>query len=331
MSVPVLSGKYGRAGICVPGQRMDHASLSPRLIRAYYTCAGPCGDGPDTVRADADDMLASTEQRVVVKGAGDLATGVAYRLFRAGFTVVMTELPRPTVVRRSVSFAQAVFDSVTTVEGVRARLVATPEEGLNVARAHQIAVVVDPRATSVDRLRPAVVVDAIIAKRNTGTRIDDAPVVIGLGPGFRGGVDVHAVIETNRGHRLGRVILDGEAEPDTGVPAPVDGHGAERVLRAPIDGTFISVRCIGDAVAKDEILGYVADQPVTSPFPGCVRGLLQTGLAVRRGMKIGDVDPRATREHCFTISDKALAIGGGVLEAALYLIERRPLRTLVAV
>lgn len=276
-------------------------------------------------------MLASREQRVVIKGAGDLATGVAYRLFRSGFSVVMTELPQPMVVRRSVAFAQAVFDGVTTVEGVRGRLVASPEEGLNVARAGEIAVFVDPRATAVDHLHPAIVVDAIIAKRNTGTRIDDAPVVIGLGPGFRAGVDVHAVIETNRGHRLGRVIFDGEAEPDTGVPAPIDGHGAERVLRAPIDGTFISARSIGDPVAKDEIVGYVADQPVTSPFAGCLRGLLHSGLAVRRGLKIGDVDPRATREHCFTISDKALAIGGGVLEASLYLIERRPLRTLVAV
>ena len=276
-------------------------------------------------------MLASSDQRVVIKGAGDLATGVAYRLFQSGFTVVMTEIERPTVVRRTVSFAEAVFEGATTVEGVSARRVATPEEGLGVARMHEIAVLVDPVAHVVQRLHPAIVVDAIIAKRNTGTRITDAPIVIGLGPGFRAGRDVHAVIETNRGHRLGRVILDGEAEPDTGVPASVDGRGAERVLRAPADGTFIAACSIGDAVAQDEVLGYVGDSPVLSPFPGCLRGIIRTGVTVHRGMKIGDVDPRATRQHCFTISDKALAIAGGVLEASFHLLERRALRSFVAV
>ena len=276
-------------------------------------------------------VLSSVDQRVVVKGAGDIATGVAYRLFRSGFTVIMTETAHPTVVRRTVSFAQAVFDCATTVEGVRARLVATAEEGLATARAGEVAVIVDPAASVVQRLHPAVVVDAIIAKRNTGTRIDDAPVVIGLGPGFVAGRDVHAVIETNRGHRLGRVIASGSAEPDTGIPAPVDGRGAERVLRAPIDGMFIALCSIGDAVSDGQVLGYVAERPVLAPFAGCLRGLIQSGTTVARGMKIGDVDPRATREHCFTISDKALAIAGGVLEATFHLLEQRPRRTLIAV
>ncbi len=276
-------------------------------------------------------MLTLGEQRVVVKGAGDLATGVAYRLHQAGFIVVMTEIAQPTVVRRSVAFAQAVFDGASEVEGVRATLAATPEAALAIARSREIAVVVDPEAQVIRRLRPAVVVDAIIAKRNTGTSLADAPIVIGLGPGFRGGVDVHAVVETNRGHRLGRVILDGEAEPDTGVPAPVDGHGADRVLRAPADGMFVGVHGIGDHVAANEVVGFVGSGAVRSSFAGCLRGLIQTGLIVRAGMKIGDVDPRATREHCFTISDKALAIGGGVLEAVLYLFERQSLRTLAAV
>lgn len=262
------------------------------------------------------------DQLVVVKGAGDLASGVAYRLRQSGFAVIMTELSQPTVVRRSVSFAQAVFDGVTVVEGIRGLLVGTPQEALAVARAREVAVLIDPHAYMVALLRPAVLVDAIMAKRNTGTRIDDAPVVIGLGPGFRAGVNVHAVIETNRGHRLGRMILDGEAEPDTGVPAPVGGHGAERVLRAPADGLFIGVAAIGDQVAAGKVLGCVAGEAVRSPFDGCLRGLIQTGMPVHKGMKIGDVDPRATREHCFTMSDKALAIGGGVLEAVLYLLER---------
>ncbi|HZP94957.1 MAG TPA: selenium-dependent molybdenum cofactor biosynthesis protein YqeB [Candidatus Limnocylindria bacterium] len=276
-------------------------------------------------------MLTLGEQRVVVKGAGDLASGVAYRLHQSGFTVVMTEIAQPTVVRRGVSFAQAVFDGTAVVEGVRARLSATADDALVVARSRDIAVVVDPEAHVVRRLRPVAVVDAIVAKRNTGTTLDDAPIVIGLGPGFRAGVDVHAVVETNRGHRLGRVILDGEAEPDTGVPAPVEGHGADRVLRAPADGVFVGVRGIGDRVAAGEVVGLVGTAEVRSAFAGCLRGLIQTGVHVRAGMKIGDVDPRAAREHCFTISDKALAVGGGVLEAVLYLFERQSLRTLAAV
>lgn len=261
---------------------------------------------------------------VIVKGAGDLASGIAYRLARAGFPIVMTEIAQPTVVRRTVSFAQAVFDGCTAVEGVRARLVRTSAEARAVAHDGEVAVIVDPFAHSILELQPTVLVDAIIAKRNTGTHIDDAPVVIGVGPGFRADVDAHAVVETNRGHRLGRVILDGEAEPDTGVPAPVAGHGADRVLRAPTTGTFIGTRDIGDDIRAGDILGYVADQPLLGPFDGCLRGLIQTGLVVRQGMKIGDVDPRATREHCFTISDKALAVGGGVLEASLFLLARRP-------
>ncbi len=278
-----------------------------------------------------DSVLSLGEQRVVVKGAGDLATGVAYRLHQSGFTVVMTEVAQPTVVRRSVAFAQAVFDGSTVVEGVHARLARTAEEALAVARAREVAVVVDPDAAVVRRLHPAAVIDAIIAKRNTGTRIGDAPIVVGLGPGFRAGRDVHAVVETNRGHRLGRVILDGEAEPDTGVPAPVDGHSSDRVLRAPADGVFVGKRSIGDEVTAGAIVGYVGDTAVRATFEGCLRGLIETGIRVHQGMKIGDVDPRATLEHCFTISDKALAIGGGVLEAVLFLSARQSLRTLAAV
>lgn len=262
---------------------------------------------------------------VVVKGAGDLASGVAYRLVRAGWSVVMTELPWPTVVRRTVSFAQAVFDGTTSVEALRGRRAADPREARSIAEHGEVAVLVDPSASSLSWLRPDVLVDAIMAKRNTGTRIDDAPAVIGLGPGFRAAVDVHAVVETNRGHRLGRVILRGEAEADTGVPAAVDGHGADRVLRAPADGVLRAVRDIGERVRAGDVLADVADAPLLCPFDGCLRGLVQSGTLVRGGMKVGDVDPRATRDHCFTISDKALAVGGGVLEAALYLLDRSSL------
>ncbi len=257
---------------------------------------------------------------VVVKGAGDLATGVACRLVRAGFPVVMTEIPEPTVVRRGVSFAQAVFDGESVVEGIEAMLAAAPVQALALAREGRIGVLIDPPAACLAELRPAALVDAIIAKRNLGTSMLDAPVVVALGPGFRAGRDAHAVVETNRGHSLGRMLLDGEAEPDTGVPATVGGHGAERVLRAPAAGPFEGIAAIGDFVRTGEVLGRVSGQTVIAPFDGCLRGLIQTGVHVKPGMKIGDVDPRAAREHCFTVSDKALAVGGGVLEALLYFL-----------
>ncbi len=261
---------------------------------------------------------------VVVKGAGDLASGIAYRLVRSGWPVVMTELAQPLVVRRTVSFAEAIFDGAVSIEGIVGRRVCSPAKAAATARSGGVAVVIDPQARTIGELHPPVVVDAIMAKRNTGTRLDDAPVVIAIGPGFRAPIDAHAVIETNRGHRLGRVILSGEAEPDTGVPGVVDGHGADRVLRAPADGVFRAARDIGDAVRAGETLGDVEGVALRCPFDGRLRGLVHDGIVVRAGMKVGDVDPRAAREHCFTISDKALAIGGGVLEAALYLLDRAP-------
>jgi xanthine dehydrogenase accessory factor len=206
------------------------------------------------------------------------------------------------------------------VEGLVARLAESDEEIHAVLAAGQVPVVIDPFAKLIPRLRPTVVVDAIMAKRNTGTSITDAPIVIGLGPGFTAGVDVHAVIETNRRHNLGRVILSGSAEPHTGVPGPTAGFTVERVLRAPCEGTFVGERCIGDAVEVGEVVAYVASEPVVAKISGVLRGLLADGLFVKAGMKVGDVDPRGVPEHCFTISDKARAIGGGVLEAILYLL-----------
>jgi xanthine dehydrogenase accessory factor len=255
---------------------------------------------------------------VVIKGGGDLATGVAHRLHRAGFRVVITELAQPTVIRRAVAFATAVYEGEVTVEAVVARRV-NLDQVEDLLREGVIPVLVDPQAEAVRVLRPLAVVDAIMAKRNTGTRITDAPIVIGLGPGFTAGVDVHAVIETERGHNLGRVILEGGATADTGVPGPIGGVTAERVLRAPGDGIFRGLRVIGQRVEEGEAVARVDDAPVVARVGGVIRGLLADGLAVRVGMKVGDVDPRGVVEHCFTISDKARAIGGGVLEAILYL------------
>nr|HID14884.1 EF2563 family selenium-dependent molybdenum hydroxylase system protein [Anaerolineae bacterium] len=256
---------------------------------------------------------------VVVKGGGDLGTGVAWRLHRCGFRVLVTETRQPTVIRRAVAFASAVYEGSITVDGVTARLV-REDAGIAAAwAAGEVPVLVDPEGAVMRRLQPDAVVDAILAKRNIGTTINDAPIVVALGPGFTAGVDCHAVVETNRGHNLGRVILEGSAEPNTGVPGTVGGEGARRVLRAPAEGIFQAARAIGDRVRAGEVVAYVDDTPVRSQLDGVVRGLLHDGLRVRPGMKVGDVDPRGIVSHCFTISDKALAVGGGVVEAILYL------------
>lgn len=256
----------------------------------------------------------------LIKGAGDLATGVALRLFRAGFRIVMTETAQPTPVRRTVAFAEAVYDGSATVEGVRAERAESKEDVFRLLEAGTIPVLVDPEARCLSWLHPHVLVDAIIAKRNLGTSINDAPAVIALGPGFTAGEDCHAVIETMRGHDLGRVIWRGQALPNTGVPGEIGGKSAERVLRAPKAGTFRAVASIGDLVHVGQVVGYVDDAPITSSLDGVLRGLLRSGLYVTPGFKMGDVDPRAKPEHCLTVSDKANAVAGGVLEAACTLL-----------
>ncbi|MFH0915295.1 MAG: selenium-dependent molybdenum cofactor biosynthesis protein YqeB [bacterium] len=256
----------------------------------------------------------------LVKGAGDLASGVAARLHRAGFAVVMTEIARPTVVRRAVAFAEAVYEGRTTVAGVEGVRAEDAGEVRPLLERGMIPVLVDPEAAIRHELAPSLLVDAIMAKRNLGTSITDAPAVVALGPGFTAGVDVHAVIETKRGHTLGHVIDRGGALPNTGVPGEVGGFGEERVLRSPTSGVFAGEREIGAAVGRGEIVGHVGDSPVRSRLDGVLRGVLRSGLEVTAGFKVGDVDPRATREHCFLVSDKALAIAGGVLEAACALL-----------
>lgn len=258
--------------------------------------------------------------RVVIKGAGDLATGVAVRLHHAGFAVVMTEIALPNAVRRAVAFAEAVYTGSVAVEGVGSVRATLADVDDALAR-HRVPVVVAPDARSlVEQVAPVLLVDAIVAKRNTGTSAGDAPVVIALGPGFTAGRDAHAVVETNRGHDLGRVLLVGSAQADTGVPGEIGGYAWQRVVRAPAAGTFKGAARIGDLVTADDVVGFVGDAPVRVSLSGVVRGLLHDDVQVAPGFKVGDIDPRGERARCFTVSDKARAIGGGVLEAACLLL-----------
>lgn len=254
---------------------------------------------------------------VLIRGAGDLASGVAWRLHRCGFPVAMTELAAPLVVRRTVAFAEAVYSGETFVQGTHARRAADAATALDLIAHGVIPVLVDPAAACRAELRPQVVVDAIMAKVNTGTAIDDAPLVAALGPGFTAGIDCHAVIETNRGHDLGRVLWQGPAEPDSGLPGEVGGYRGARVLRAPVDGHVRGRVPIGSVVEEGQVIAHIGDLPVSAPFKGVLRGLIHPSASVRTGTKIGDLDPRAEPRHCFTISDKSLAAAGGVLEAIL--------------
>lgn len=263
------------------------------------------------------------ETLVLIRGGGDLATGVAYRLHQAGFPLIVAELPRPLVVRRWVAVATAVVEEQIQIETLDARLADSPAAALALAYAGQVPVLVSPALPALDP-PPVVVVDGRMAKRNLDTRIDQAPLVVALGPGFVAGQDCHAVIETMRGHTLGRVIWQGGTIPNTGTPGIVAGKGAERVLRAPAAGVVRWQMLIGSLVTRGEIIGQVAGEPVMAPFDGILRGLIAPGTEVTARQKIGDVDARADREACFTISDKALAVGGGVLEAVLTFLNRAP-------
>lgn len=262
-------------------------------------------------------MVTLSDRVIIVKGGGDLATGVAWRLHHCGFKMLITETETPLAVRRKVSFCEAVYDGATEVEGVGAFLIQSPEEAEGVWKRNRIPVIVDPSCNCRREIKPSALIDATLAKKNLGTSLKDAPLVIALGPGFEAGVDAHFVVETNRGHRLGRLIMEGSAEPNTGVPGSVLGHAADRVLRAPADGVWQNHLDIGDTVQKGALVGDVEGKPVKASIDGIIRGLIHPGITVSNGKKIGDIDPRSQRENCFTISEKALAIAGGVLEGIL--------------
>ncbi len=251
---------------------------------------------------------------VLIRGGGDLASGVALKLRRAGFQIVITEIPLPLMVRRMVSFAQAVFDGSCQVEEITGVLVTSPAEVRQVMRDGKVAVVVDPQCQMAKALSLSGLVDARMIKSFSDQRIDQAPCVIGLGPGFTAGINCHAVVETNRGSNLGRVYWQGDAERDSGIPEAVNGYASERVLYALEDGILEARAQIGDLIEDGGVIAMLNGKPIQAKFKGVLRGLIQNGLPVRARMKIGDLDPRCEVAQCFLVSDKALKIGEGVLQ-----------------
>lgn len=253
--------------------------------------------------------------KILIKGAGDLATGIASRLYRSGHQIIMTEIAVPLTVRRTVALSRAVYEGEAGVEDMRGVLVHSMEEARRVLAEGDIAVIVDEQAKIREEYRPDVIVDAILAKRNLGTNITDAPLVIGVGPGFTAGVDCHCVVETKRGHTLGNTIYDGSAIPNTGVPGNIGGYTIERLIRASSDGEMEPKAAIGEIVEKGQVVALTGGVEVYAQMGGMVRGMLQSGVKVRKNLKIGDIDARCEPGCWETISDKARAIGGGVLEA----------------
>jgi xanthine dehydrogenase accessory factor len=258
------------------------------------------------------------ERVIAIKSGGEMASAVAWRLHHARLRrIVILETPHPLAVRRTVSFCEAVLDGSCMVEDVRGVRVDGPE-GIEAAwAAGDIPVLVDPAWDSLKTIRPDVVVDAIIAKRNLGTNVAEAPLVVALGPGFEAGTDAHLVVETNRGHDLGRIITEGCAAPNTGIPGSIGGFARERVLRAPVPGKLVWDCLLGDLVDKGQVLGRVDGAPVTAEIAGLLRGQIRPNGHVPQGLKLGDIDPRGDLSYLHTISDKGRAIGGAVLECVM--------------
>lgn len=255
--------------------------------------------------------------RVAIRGGGDLGSGVAYRLHQSGFPVLITELAQPLLVRRMACFGSAAMDGSITVEGITARRVGSVREALSAQAEGTIPVLIDPDAITLPEYEPTILIDARMRKANPGPRQADVLLLVGLGPGFHVPEHCDVVVETARGHNLGRVIRSGAAQDDTGTPEGVLGWQQHRVLRAPQEGILAALQPIGARVREGEPIAQVGNSLVIAPFDGVLRGLIHDGLWVTEGMKVGDLDPRADPAYCFTISDKALAVGGGVLEAVL--------------
>jgi xanthine dehydrogenase accessory factor len=258
-----------------------------------------------------------------IKGAGEMASAVAWRLYMANFrSIFMMEIPDPLAVRREVSFCEAIHEKSKIIEGVKGLAVSENERLETVWEKRCIAVLADPKWNRVKQIQPDVVIDAILAKKNLGTRMDEGGLVIGLGPGFVANKDVHLVIETNRGHHLGRIITKGAAQANTGIPGNIGGFTDERVFRAPKKGIFTTQRQIGESIEAGKVIGTIDDKSINSRIPGVIRGLIRSNTWVSKGLKLGDIDPRNDPGYCNTISDKARAISGSVLEAILRVYNR---------
>ena len=257
-----------------------------------------------------------SECKVIVRGGGDLATGTIHCLHQCGFKVLVLEVEQPTTIRRLAAFSEAMYDGAAEVESIIGRKADNYDEIQACWQRGEIPLTADENARWIDVIKPDVVIDAIIAKKNIGTYLNMAPLVIGLGPGFTAGKDVHVVVETMRGHQLGRLIFTGSAMPNTGIPGVVGGFDKERVIHAPGDGKMRNISVIGDIVSKGDIIAYTGKEPVYATLDGILRGLLRDGIDVRKGLKIADIDPRLSeKENCVTISDKARTIAGSVLQA----------------
>ena len=269
-------------------------------------------------------MLNINETVVVVRGGGDIATGSIQKLYRAGFKVLVLEIAKPSAIRREVAFCEAVYEKEIVIEGIKAKLCSNLEEIERCWDKKQIPILIDSKGESIEKVKPQVVVDAILAKKNCGTTIDMAPITIGLGPGFIAGEDVDIVVETMRGHNLGKLIFEGRPMENTGIPGIIKGVGKERVIYSPCKGVIKNISKIGDMVEKNQIIATVNGVEVLATISGVLRGLIRDGYEVPERFKIADIDPREEElANCFTISDKARAVGGAVLEAVLYLKHQR--------
>lgn len=270
------------------------------------------------------------KELIIVRGGGDLATGTIYKLKKSGFPVLVLETETPSAIRRNVAFSEAAYQGMQTVEDMTCYLAESIEQAKQFLQEGKLTLLVDPRGEAIAQMKPLAVVDAILAKKNLGTNRDMAPITVGLGPGFTAGKDVDAVIETKRGHHLGRVLWNGSAAPNTGIPGVIAGYGKERVIHSPVKGVLHNVKQITDTVVRGEIIATVETEegivPIQATLDGILRGLIREGYPVTCGFKIADIDPRAEEyNNCFTISDKARCIAGGVLEAIMQMKGERSL------
>lgn len=277
-----------------------------------------------------NSITESGNSLIIVRGGGDIASGTIAKLYNSGFSVLILEIPTPSAIRRNVAFSEAVYEKTQTLEGITCYLAENITEAALYLKENKLTVLVDPNGTAIEELKPLAVIDAILAKKNLGTSRAMAPITIALGPGFYAGEDVDAVIETMRGHNLGRIIYKGPAAPNTGVPGNIGGYDKERVIHSEADGILRNVCHITDTVKQGQVIANIKTNteliPVHATIDGLLRGLIRDGYPVTKGFKIADIDPRLEQyNNCFTISDKARCIAGGVLEALLYLKKEKNL------